>query len=72
MEAGRAAERHRHGAGPRTGDGVCPDLDDRSDPGAPCQRAARVLSAAERQQISRGLAEGLVVRALARALGRTL
>jgi IS30 family transposase len=39
-------------------------------PERPRQRAARALSAAEREQISRGLAEGLGVRAIARALGR--
>jgi IS30 family transposase len=39
-------------------------------PERPRQRAARAHSAAEREQISRGLAEGLGVRAIARALGR--
>ena len=39
-------------------------------PERPRQRAARTLSAAERGQISRGLAEQLGVRAIARQLGR--
>jgi IS30 family transposase len=39
-------------------------------PERPRQRAARALSAAERELLSRGLAEGLGVRAIVRALGR--
>ncbi len=69
FEAGGAADRHRHLAGPRAGDHVCPDPEGWRDPGA-CPLAGGVVAQRRRARADLprdGLGAG--GRAIVRALG---